>query len=372
MPADRGRAFRDFVNLTYSIGRDYPLWALPLRVQLKSVLNAQKHPFYDAARLKLFVAYRDGRAVGRIAAIDDDILNRTHRQKTGHFGFFECEDDEEAARALFAAVEAEALKLGHTHVRGPFNPSISDEIGVQIDAFDTSNFVMIPSNPPYYQRLVEAQGYEKSVDLYCYLMNDGEMRQRLLETAPQIEKRLGIRIRALKKREIDTEALKIWEVYNKAWEKNWYWTPMSKEHFQRLVEDLKQIADFDLIYLAETADGQAVGFAIAIPNINEALIRIRDGRLFPFGLLKLLWHTRPGAIRSLRVLALGVLEQYRGLGIDAVLYDRLYHAGKQKGYVTGEFSQILETNRMMNAAARMMGARVYKTHRMYEKAVDAG
>ena len=369
MPADRGRAFRDFIALTYTIGKDYPLWALPLRAQLRAVLDTTKHPFYADARLRLFVAYRGKKAVGRIAAIDDGVHNRVHNEKTLHFGFFDCQNDMEAASALFAAVDAEARALGHTRIRGPFSPSVNDEIGVQIDAFDTPNYVMIPSNPPYYQALVEAQGFEKSVDLYCYTMANGDMKRRLQVTASQIEQRLGVRVRPLQKAEVDQVALKLWRVHSEAWRKNWYWTPMSEAQFLHLVADLKQIADYDLIYLAETENGEIVGFTIAIPNINEALIRIRDGRLFPFGLPRLIWHMRPGAVKSMRVLALGVLEEYRGRGIDAVLYDQLYRAGQRKGYLMGEISQILETNRMMNAAARVMGARRYKTHRMYEKAV---
>ncbi len=357
--------------MPYRIAKHYPLWALPLRVQQKAVLDTTKHPFYTDARMKLFVAYRDGRAVGRIAAIDDDTHNRIHKEKTLHFGFFDCEDDKEVASALFAAVERVAKTIGHDRLRGPFSPSVNDEIGVQIDAFDTPNYIMIPANPPYYRHLVEAQGFEKSVDLFCYKMTQNEMKPRLLNSTPHIEKRLGIKVRKLAKSEVDAVAPKLWEVHSHAWEKNWYWTPMNKAQFLLVIEDLKQIADYDLVYLAETNEGHVVGFAIALPNINEALIHIRDGRLWPFGILKLLWHTRPGAIRSLRVLALGVLEDYRGLGIDSVLYDRLYRAGKKKGYAVGEFSQILETNRLMNAAARMMGARVYKTHRMYEKPISA-
>lgn len=317
--------------------------------------------------MRLFVARRGGRAVGRIAAINDGTHNRVHGEATAHFGFFECEDDPEAAKMLFAEVEAQARKWGHTIVRGPFNPSVNEEIGLQIDAFDTANFIMIPSNPAYYQGLVEVLGYKKSVDLFCYILREGEMSERLTTTAPRAENRSPVTVRKIDKAHIERDALKIWEVYNKAWKNNWYWVPMSREEFMLLVDNLRQIADFDLIYLAETAEGEIAGMIVAIPNINEALAHLRDGRLLPFGLLKLLWYTRPGAIRSLRVIIMGVLEQFRGQGIDLMLYNHAFRAASAKGYTSGEFSQILETNRMMVRAAETMGATRYKTHRMYEK-----
>ncbi len=370
MPADTGRAFSEFVELSYSICPENRLWVRPLRVQLKELLDRQKHPFYAHAEMKLFVARRDGKPVGRIAAINDQSHNRIHGETTTHFGFFECEDDPDAAELLFARVEAEARNWGHNLIRGPFNPSVNEEIGLQVDAFDTPNFIMIPSNPTYYQDLVEAAGYTKSVDLFCYILREGEMSERLTSAAPRAENRSPLTIRKFDKANIERDALKIWEVYNKAWENNWYWVPMSREEFMLLVANLKQIADFDLIYLAETAEGDIAGMIVAIPNINEALAHVPDGRLLPFGLPKLLWYARPGAIKSLRVIIMGVLKQFRGQGIDLMLYNHAFQAASAKGYISGEFSQILETNRLMVRAAEMMGATRYKTHRMYEKALN--
>ncbi len=367
LAADKGKQFSDFIDIPYSVQANNSFWAPPLRIQQKEMLDSKKHPFFEHGQIKLFVAYSEGRPVGRIAAINDAKHNKIHHETTTHFGFFECIDDKDTANALFCQVEKTAHSWGHNIVRGPFNHSVNEEIGLQIDAFDTPNFIMIPGNPSYYGALVTGAGYGKCMDLYCYMLDAGQMSKRLLTTAPQIERRLDITIRKMSKKTLQEDALKIWDVYNKAWKKNWFWLPASKKEFAHLVKNLEPIADFDLLYLAENAQGELVGFTIAVPNLNEAIIKIRNGRLFPFGLLKLLWHSRPGAIRSIRVMIMGVLEQYRGRGIDVVLYHHQYRAALEKGYQTAEMSQILESNTMMNRAAKLMGGKRYKTHRIYEK-----
>ncbi len=369
IPADEGKAFSHFIDVPYLVQADNPQWAPLLRIQQKELFDRKKNPFFEHAEIKLFVAYRDGKAVGRIVAINDATHNRIHQEKTTHFGFFECIDSPKISAALFDKVESAAREWGHNMVRGPFNHSVNEEIGIQVDAFDTPNFIMIPANPAYYGALVEASGYAKCMDLFCYKMHDGEMNEKLLAAAPKIEKRLKIRIRKIDRKNLERDAMKIWEVYNAAWEKNWYWIPASRAEFELLVENLKQIADLDLIFLAEDQQGKLVGFTVAVPNINEALIKVRDGRLFPFGLLKILWLTRPGAIKSIRVMIMGVLEAHRGRGIDTLMYAYQYLEAKRKGYQSAEMSQILETNTMMNRAAELMGGKRYKTYRMYEKSL---
>ncbi|MCF6301772.1 MAG: hypothetical protein L3J13_00955 [Devosiaceae bacterium] len=368
-PADQGSARKDFFKLPYLIQKDNPLWAPPLLMQQKALLDINKHPFFQNAQIKLFVACQNGVPVGRIAVINDFKHNKIHSQTTTHFGFFECINDNKIAAALFEQVEKTAKNWGHNMVRGPFNHSVNEEIGLQVNAFDTPNFVMIPGNPAYYGPLVEGAGYSQCMDLYCYKLDAGEMRKKLLDAAPKIEKRLNITIRKMQKKTLEKDALKIWEVYNKAWKNNWFWLPATKEEFLHTVADLKAIADFDLLYLAENHKGELVGFSIAVPNMNEALVKIRNGRLLPFGIFKLLWHARPGAIKSIRVLIMGVLEQYRGRGIDAVLYHHQYRAALAKGYTSGELSQVLQSNTMMNRAAELMGGKNYKTHRIYEKKI---
>lgn len=365
--ADDGPAFRDFVDLPYAVQGADPHWVPPLRLQQTDLLDRARNPFYQHARIRLFVAYRDGRPAGRIAAIDDDVHNTTHHERATLWGFFECVDDPEVSAALFAAVERVAAGLGHDVVRGPFNPSVNEEIGLQIDAFEHPSYVMIPGNPAYYQRLVEASGHQKDTDLYCYRVDSGTVARNLEQRAKAALSRNGITYRKMTRATLDADALRIWDIYNKAWEKNWLWVHATREEFVHLVAKLKQIADHDMNFVAENAEGEMVGFSVAVPNINEALIHIRDGRLFPFGWAKLLWYSRPGAIRSLRFLVMGVLEPYRRHGIDVVLNYHQFLEGMRKGYTEAEMSQILETNTPMLRAAEALGGRRYKTHRMFVK-----
>ncbi len=366
-PADEGRAFKHFIDVPYIVQGGNPSWVPPLRMQQKDILDRAHNPFYQHAQIRLFVAYRDGKPVGRIAAINDDTHNTTHHERTTLWGFFECIDDSAAATALFEAVDSAAASWGHDLVRGPFNPSVNEEIGLQIDAFERPSYVMIPGNPAYYQRLVEGAGHKKSIDLYCYEIDAAGVSQGLMHGAKAIMDRNRITYRKLEKASLKTEALKVWEIYNKAWEKNWLWVHATKEEFMHLVAQLEQIADFDMNFVAENKQGEMVGFSVAVPNINEALIHIRDGRLFPFGWAQLLWHSRPGAIKSLRFLVMGVLEPYRGMGIDVVLNYLQFLEGTRKGYTHAEMSQILESNVPMLRAAEALGGIRYKTHRMYEK-----
>lgn len=369
MPADDGRAFGHFIDLPYLVQGANPHWVPPLRIQQKDVLDRVNNPFYRHARMRLFVAYRDGKPAGRIAAINDDVHNQTHHERTTLWGFFECRDDAGVAAALFQAVDGAAIGWGHDLIRGPFNPSVNEEIGLQISAFDQPSFVMIPENPAYYQRLVEATGYAKSVDLFCFRIDAGTVSERFKRNAEAIIGRSGVTYRKLDRANLEAETAKIWEIYNRAWENNWLWVHATREEFRRLVASLKQIADFDLIFVAENAAGEMVGVSVAVPNINEALIHLRDGRLLPFGWLQLFWRSRPGAIKGLRFLIMGVLTPWRGRGIDLALNYHQFLEATRKGYTHGEMSQILETNIPMVRAAEALGGVRYKTHRMFERPV---
>jgi GNAT superfamily N-acetyltransferase len=367
-PAESGRAFRDFVALPYTLHAANPAFVPPLRIQQREALDVRKHPFWEYASRKLFVAYRGGRPVGRIAAIDNPVHNETFGEKAAHFGFFECIDDDDVAAALFAEVERFARALGRDVIRGPFNASAATgEIGLQIDGFDVPNYVMIPYSAPWYRGLLEGQGYAKDVDLYCYMIDRANAPDWLMNRCDRIVETSRYRFRKVGKAEVQREAGRIWQVYNSAWEKNWLWTKSTRAEFMHLVKELVQIADFDMVWIAETAEGEIIGFAIAIPNVNEAIIKVRDGRLLPFGLPKLLWGLRPGAVRTRRVLAMGVLEPYRKKGIHWSLIYKLAVECLRKGITQAEMSQILETNTDMVKVAEFAGGWRSKTHRMYMK-----
>ncbi len=365
--AEGGREYADFIEIPYRLHRENPYWVPPLRSQQHEALDTDKHPFYRRATRVLFVAYRGNEPVGRIAAINNPAHCETFEEACTHFGFFECVDDDQVAGALFAAVHDQARIWGHDRIRGPFSPNVNGELGLQIDAFDKPSFVMIAYNPPYYQRLVESQGFERDVDLYCYMIEREKAPQWLLESGQCLIDASACTFRRLPKADIHKEAARIWRVYSDAWEKNWLWTKSTHDEFMHLVHELIQIVDCDLIYLAENAQGELVGFSIALPNINEATIKIRDGRLFPFGFLKLLWYARPRRIKSVRFTAMGVLEPYRKQGVHWGLVYLQSMASLDKGYLHAEMSLILETNAQMIQVAEAAGGTRYKTHRMFVK-----
>lgn len=368
--ATGGRAYKQFLDLPYRIQGSNPVWVPPLRVQQKELLDPKKNPFFEHAEIRRFLALKDGKPAGRLAAINDAAHNRVHNETTCHFGHFECVDDEAVARALFEAMENAAREWGHNLVRGPFNPSINEDCGLLLDAYDLPPAIMMPYNPPYYPTLVDACGYRKAMDIYSYIVRHDTMTEKLRRGAEAIRKRSKLRFRKFDKKHFWRDAMLIWDIYNEAWAENWCAVPWTKAEFRHLAKNLKTVADFDIVFFAERPeDGKAVGFSLALPNINEAQIRIRDGRLFPFGLLKLLWYTRPGAIHSVRIPVMGVLKEYRGRGIDAVFYYDHYVEGMRKGYREGDIGWILETNTLMIRAAEMMGGKRYKTFRIYEKAL---
>jgi len=364
------KAFKDFIDVPYIIQGKNPVWVPPLRMQVKEIFDEKKNPWFRRGTLRKFVAYRDGKPVGRIAAIKDDAHNETHSATDGHWGHFECIDDQDVANALFAAVEKACTEWGFNKMEGPFNPHINEDIGLLLDGFDQSPQLMMPYNPSYYVNLVEGAGYRKSMDLYAYYIHKDKMSDKLRRGADAIRKRSKLNYRKLNMKKFWDDAALVLKVYRKAWEKNWNAVAMTDEEFHHLAVSLKQAVDPDQVFIAEDPEtGEIVGFSLALPNLNEAFVHIRNGRLFPFGIFKLLWYTRPKAIESVRIIIMGVLEEYRGRGVDAVFYADHFTEGPKKGVVWGEMSWILETNTMMNRAAEMMGGVRYKTYRMYAKPI---
>ncbi|MBS1261594.1 MAG: hypothetical protein MAG453_00922 [Calditrichaeota bacterium] len=367
--APDGKPYRDFLEVPYIVQGNNPVWAPPLRVQQKELFDERKNPFFEHARMRRFVAYVNGNPAGRIAAIKDDAHNATHDERTCHFGHFETIHDRELAAALFAAVEDAGRGWGFDMLRGPFNPSINEDLGILVNAFDQPPTIMMPYNPPHYPELIEVLGFTKAIDLYCFRVDEDAMSPKLARSAEAIRKRTKLRYRHLDPKRFWSDAYKVWDVYKAAWEKNWGAVPMTEAEFRHLANNLKQVYDPRLIYFAEdpARGDRLAGFSLALPDINEALVTIRGGRLFPFGLPKLLWRTRKGAIHRVRILLMGVLEDYRGRGVDAVMYYDHFVDGPKYGYTEGEVGWVLETNTPMIRAAEMMGARRTKTYRMYEK-----
>jgi GNAT superfamily N-acetyltransferase len=358
---------RAFLRLPERLYTNDPNWVCPLRIDRRDFFNPKKNPFFDAADVALFLVQHDGRNVGRVSAHIYHAHNKVHNERTGFFGFFECEEDFEIARALWDAAGGWLKERGMERMRGPANFTTNHEVGFLADGFDTPPMVMMTHTHPYYIDFAERYGFAKAMDLYAYFTQESDrIPERVERLVQRIRTRSGATIRALDMSRFDDEVRAVRSIYEKAWAPNWGFVPMTKAEFAHMAKEMKLILDPRVVLLAEV-EGEIVGFSLALPDINQALIHL-NGRLLPFGLLKLLWMTKVRrSIDQLRVLVMGVLPDYQKRGIDHLLHYETRQRGLAAGYRAAETSWVLETNTMMNAVADTLGHSRYKTYRMYDK-----
>jgi GNAT superfamily N-acetyltransferase len=365
VPAGDGRGLDRFIAFPYDHYRNDPLWVPQLRRDMHTLLSPSKNPFFQHAEAQYWTARRpDGRTVGRIGAIKNDMHNREHNDRVGFYGFFESIDDQQIANALWDTAAAWLRSRGFDTMRGPMSPSVNDECGLLIANNGTPPSLMMPYNFPYYETLHERYGFTKAKDLLAY---DGGHAQappeRFVRLAQRAAKRRGITLRTLDKKRFDAEVELIKALYNSAWEKNWGFVPLTEAEIDHLAKQLKPIVVPDLVVFAEL-EGKMVGFGVGLPDFNLALLHNRSGRMFP-GILKVLWYSRK--IHRARILLLGVIPEFRGRGVDALLYQKVWENSVKHGMPSGEAGWILEDNALMNKAATQLGFRVSKTYRVYDK-----
>lgn len=355
-----------FIDFPYRLHRGDPLWVAPLRMDVATLLSKEKNPFHRHAEVEHYLAVRGGDVVGRISGIHNFAHGEFHpdEKHVGFFGFFESENDQAVADALFAAAAEFLRARGLTVMRGPASFSTNDECGLLVDGFDTPPVIMNPHNPRWYVDLVERAGFVKAMDLLCYEGSGHAPPQRLVEGAQRMAERFGITLRSLDMKRFDAEVGMVKQVYNAAWERNWGFIPMTDAEIDHLAKQLKPVVVPDLVVFAEK-DGKVIGVGITIPDFNVALKHNPSGRLLPFGLFTILWHKRH--IHRVRTLILGVLPEYRRTGADALMYEWTWRKGNALGYEWGEASWMLESNMAIRNGMERMGFRVYKTLRMYDK-----
>lgn len=366
-PVQGKKDLKTFIKLPWKIYAGDPYWVPPLIMDMKNILDKEKNPFWKHSEGEYFIAWRDGQPVGRIAAIINDNHNSFHEEKVVFFGFFESINDENVAHSLLATVEKWGKEKGMTILRGPMNPSTNDSCGFLLEGFNSPPVVMMTYNPRYYLDLMESYGLKKAKDLLAYFMDSSvPIPEKVKHIAELIRKRNNIRIRSANLKKWEQELRLVKQIYNDAWSKNWGFVPFTDEEIDHIAHELKPIIVPELAIVAEI-DGEPAGFSLSIPDYNQALIHVKDGRLFPTGLAKLLWYKRK--IDMIRVIIMGVRHKYRNLGIDAVFYYETYTRGINMGYYKGEFSWILEDNAPMNHTLEKLGSWVYKKYRIYEKAI---
>jgi GNAT superfamily N-acetyltransferase len=309
---------------------------------------------------------RDEEVVGRIATCISYRHNDYHDERTGFFGFFDTPEDEDVSRKLLKVAMIELKKAGMDRMRGPMNFSTNQECGFLVEGFDGPPMIMMTYNFPYQYKLAEKFGLRKVMDLLAYkLPTDLGLTDRVRKVVEHRASRSRVKIRPLDMGNFEREVKLIREVYNQAWAKNWGFIPMDDAEFDHLAKNLKQIIDPRIVCVAES-DGRPVGFSLAVPNVNQVLIRL-DGSLFPTGLLKLLWHTKiSNKIDQCRLITFGVIPEYRKTGVDMMLYAETLRRGYENGYKWGELSWILESNELMRKGVEQMQAFVYKRYRVME------
>ena len=373
LPVEGKAALDRFIRVPWQIYADDPNWVPPLMMERREHLSTTANPYFSHAEAQLWVALRDGRPVGRISAQIDRAALAQHGDSTGHFGFLEADDDPAVFGALLDTAETWLRERGMTRVRGPFSLSINDESGVLIKGFDTPPSVMMGHARPYYAARIEEQGYAKAKDLIAYefhLENDPKSRAaQVLLHRIKVDPR--VKVRPLSRGRFREELAAVLDIFNDAWSDNWGFVPLSEAEIAKAAKDLKPLIHEDYVAIAEV-EGRPVAFAVALPNLNEA-IRDLNGSLLPFGWAKLLYRLKFGRIRSARLPLMGVRKEYHGTGLGAALayavLIRVYDAFKARGYIRGELSWILEDNLPTRRLIEIAGSVPYKTYRIYEKAL---
>jgi GNAT superfamily N-acetyltransferase len=362
--AGRGE-LREFILLPFRLYEGVDQWVPPLISERKRHLDRRKNPFFEHAEAEYFLARRDGRIVGRISAQVDRRFNEIHKNDWGMFGFFECEDDPEAAGALLDAARAWLSERGRDHMIGPLDFSTNHECGLLVDGFELRPQILENWHHPYYAELLEGQGLTKAMDLYKWSLHVSGRHNVLpviFELADRLEPEHGIKIRGMRRRDLTAEVQRFMEIYNAAWEDNWGFVPLTDAEIEHYASELKPILDENWAMVAETADGETVGVALTLPDYNQVLKKLA-GRLLPFGWLRALRERKK--IDTVRVFALGVKPEYQHTGVAAGLYARHYDMAERTPQKKGETGWILEVNKPMNKAMEGMGGRIVKRYRIY-------
>jgi hypothetical protein len=371
-PVRSRRDLARFIDVPWHLfdRRRFPAWVPPLRISVEDVLST-KNPFYRNADRELFLATDNGRLVGRIAAIENRAHNRFHEDRVGFFGFFECADSQEVANALFSAAEGWLKARGLTTMRGPMNPSTNHECGMLIEGFDVHPVFMTNWNPAYFLPLMDGAGFTKAMDLNAYWVQvSGPDRTalppRFAALAQRALKDSNVTFRDVDLGRFRQEVDMLWDVYNAAWEKNWGFVPMTRDELVHMAKDLKPLIDPNLAFVAEVA-GKPVGVMINLLDYARTQITIPNGRLFPFGFLKLLAAKR--RLKSGRMMVLGIKAEHRTRAILPLFIHEVYRRAEAMNAVGGEASWILEDNLQMNRAMESVGARLYRRWRIYDRPI---
>jgi hypothetical protein len=360
---------KDFLDVVDRIYAGDPSYVRPLDLDLEDRLNRKKNPFFEHAEAAVWVAYKDGKPVGRITAQVDHEHLRIHKDDAGFFGFLDTIDDPEVAAGLLAEAEKWLKARGMKRIRGPMSLSINEEIGCLVEGFDTPPMVLMPHHLPYQSGLIERAGYAKLKDVYAWTYDIGEVPARAQRAHDEVLAMPEVTTRPADPKHFLRDVRLIMDIFNDAWSENWGFVPLTEKELIKLAKDLELILVPELTKLT-FINGEAAAVAMGLPNVNE-LIQDMRGQLFPLGLPKLLYRLRVRGARSGRLIILGIKKKWRHVrkyaGISAFLYVQMNRSAHLLGLKRGELSWTLEDNAAINAGIRLMGGRIYKRYRLFER-----
>jgi hypothetical protein len=367
-----GNDTEDFIRAGFEVFRGDPAWVAPLGMMIRERLNPRKDPCHAHVDAALFTAWRSGRLVGRVSASVDHAWLSLWKNATGHFGYFDTLDDEEIARSLLARAEAWLRDRGMKRVCGPMSLTANQEVGLLVEGFEDPPVVDMGHSRAWQGQLAERCGYCKEKDLYAWRYEStGDFNARILKAWETVRALPEVRMRSINLRALRQELGTIMEIYNENWSGKWGYVPISIAEVDKMAKDLRVVLDPNIAFIAEV-EGRPAGMCITVPNLNEAIAGM-DGRLLPLNWARLLWRTKVRTLRSSRLILLGVREQYRRMkrygGLSAAMYVEVARRGFAKGYEWAELSWTREDDRPINLGIESMGARIYKTYRVYEKQI---
>ncbi len=369
-PVETKREQKQFFDLPWKLYQGDPNWVPPLRQGQKELLGFKPHPFHDNADMQTFLALQDGQPCGRIAAIVNHAHNRQHHEQRGFFGFFESVDDQEVANQLLDATVQWAADKGMTAVRGPLNPSINYEIGLLVDGFDSLPTFMMTYNHPYYESLIEGYGFQNAQNLYAYWGHVDmleKLDKKLEFIVAEATRRFKVNLRPMDRSRFGEEVRLFLRLYNESSTGVWCFSPMSEAEVDHAADSLRHLICPEMTSVAEI-EGRPVGAAFGLLDYNPRIKKI-DGRLYPFGFMRLLWNRR--SIKRVRMVATEVIPEYQRWGLGLLLLSRILPDGLAMGMKEVEFSWVAESNHLSRASLERGGAKRTKTYRAYDYEIPA-
>lgn len=359
---------KEFMDLIWRLYKDDPNWIPPIRMNQEELVGFRPHPFYENAKCRAFICRKDGVVVGRIVGIINHGHNQRYDEKRGFFGFFDCIDDSEAANLLFKEACKYLKNEGMDCVRGPCNPSLNYEIGTLVEGFDSPPTFMMTYNWPYYEKLIKGFGFEKVQDCYAFEGNFEMLKTmdpKLKFVVDEVKRRFNITLRPASRKNFGAEVKLFLDIYNRALQGTWGFVPLSDAECRSLGASLKLLIDPAVTTIIEV-DGEPVGVGMGLPDYNPIIKKI-DGKLFPFGFLKILFGKKK--IKKIRVMSTNVVPEYQRWGLGLVALDRMLPDCLAQGITDAEFSWVLESNHLSRGSLERAGTKRTKTYRMYDRSL---